>query len=343
MCKILMLTDGSRLDTKQLHKFLGYSNLALCARERDGFGWAALGTKGVFGERYVKPNDFDFRIAKKAFNLPISVKNANSFGQLSKVKGAVIAHGRTSTNNVSLANTHPFVKNNWTLIHNGVVQHHGDKYDMDSTCDTEHLAYNLSTGGVEAIERNITGYYAIGAISPDGKLHVIKDATAQLNIAYVENIKSYIIGTTRDIIKEVADNMKWKISPIDAVTDNVHAVFEGNNMVHQASISPRGRSSYYGGDDMDYLAAKAFGYKNERSDKWDYKNATSDWLTSEESRLTKQGGIVVNPLKEEVTKDCEIFMIDGTEIDFEDYQFLPVDERMKCTIIKSDGTWLERD
>jgi hypothetical protein len=331
-----MLTDGSKLSTKQLQKFLGYSNLSLCSRERDGFGWAAVGQSGVFGERYVKPNQFDFRIAKTSRQLPISKKDCNSFGKLSQVSGAVITHGRTSTNNVSLKNTHPFTKNEWTLIHNGVVQHHGDKYDMESTCDTEHLVHNLSTGGVAAIESNITGYYAIGAISPDRKLHVIKDSTAQLNIAWVENIKSYMIGTTTEIMKEVAKGMGWQLSPIDAVEDNVHAIFDGNKLLHSAAISPRGRYGYDSA--LEASAAKAFGYM----DGGRSKVSEQDWQYSDKY-YSRSKESLVNPAEDKVTSECQIFMLDGTELDFEDYQELPATEKLKCTIVKPNGDWIGYD
>ena len=181
---------------KQQNKLINTAAKLLSEYEKHGFGYVAQGERGVFGERSLSPSTFKTSFDVSDFEAPFVENKSNTFGVKTKFSGSVLFHGRTSTNDISLINTHPINKRGWSLIHNGVVSNHGPKYEMTTTNDTEHLVEYLSTVGVSGIEQHLSGYYAIAAIAPDGITHILRDDTATLFVARVDSIDSYIIATT---------------------------------------------------------------------------------------------------------------------------------------------------
>ena len=270
MCKIFTVTDASHLNVNS--KFINSVRDAVCAlSDKDGFGYSVLGSDGtISGERTIKPFNWkplqftsqDTRTDK----LPIIEKTRNCFGEV-KQKGnkSFMAHGRLSTNNVNIENTHPFMNNKVSLIHNGVVSDFTNevKSKLTTTCDTEILLRYWEKGGMEAIEDNVTGYYAMIIQDKRGTTHVIRDSRASLYIAWCRTIKSYVIATTTDIIERVAKDMKWKVEHPELILDNTHAVFEGNNIVYQQEIQPLVVSTT---TSLDSLAARAFGSRDVMDD-----------------------------------------------------------------------------
>jgi len=243
MCKIFAMSNTSKLTRKNFINLLRIVHPIITHSEVDGFGWAVLGESGIYGEKYINPTEFDFRIfnnVKENKILKELIKEeASSFGQASKPIGPLLIHGRTSTNDKTLTNTHPFIKNNWTLIHNGVVDNLGETYIMDSTCDSEHLIHYLSSGGIESIEKYVSGYYAVAAIDPNGNLHVFKDDIASLYVAYIKTIDSFIFSTTKDMISITCKKMKWEYTEINPMKGNFYMVInKENELLYSRKIKP---------------------------------------------------------------------------------------------------------
>lgn len=227
---------------EQYQKITHTASKLLGTTERDGFGHATLTDGGIYLQRYVEPKDVkpNLHQFRKSFTIP----NSNESGKLAPPKGAAMWHGRISTNDKTLINTHPIVKHGWTLIHNGVVEDSGAKYDMITTNDTEHCLERL-VQGIGEVEKHITGYYALAAIDPNGKLHIVKDDIARLHCAWVTEAKSYIFATTKDLIVDMCAKMKWTYDTIEAVADNQYLIFDQDGLlVHQQDIKPKGYSSY---------------------------------------------------------------------------------------------------
>lgn len=170
MCKVMAFSNFSKF--KSMENAVNNALVQVTHEETDGYGYAIQTKSGVFGERGLNTENCQFNMNKTDLNLPFIQKNTERFGQLDKVIGAAIFHGRTSTNQVNLINTHPINKNGWSLIHNGVVTNHGPKYKMVTSNDTEHLVHYLSEKGIHELAKNLTGYYAVCAIDPKGQLHV---------------------------------------------------------------------------------------------------------------------------------------------------------------------------
>lgn len=245
--------------------------------DKDGFGYAILSQDGeIGGEKTTKIKEFTplsmVPIDTQTSKLPIIAKMYERFGNMdfSKPK-SLIAHGRFSTNTVNLPNTHPFTNENVALIHNGVVKDDATIKigGLKTDCDTEILLRYWERGGIKDIEKNVAGYYAMAILDKAGQLHIVRDNRAPLYIAYVRNVDSYMIATTKEIIESVARSMRWKAEEAEEVLENIHAIFEGNEIVSYADISPKGGSAY----EFNSKAAKAFGSE-------DFKSTTE--LTEEE-------------------------------------------------------------
>src|SRR5271165_6816473 len=120
MCLVLAVTNMKKI---ALSKCLNDIGTTLLKEEEDGFGYAIQGKNGVFGEKTIAKK-FYTRLARKHLevNLPIVRKKHVSFGTPSELVGPGIFHGRTSTNVISLRDTHPMQIADWHLIHNGVVE-----------------------------------------------------------------------------------------------------------------------------------------------------------------------------------------------------------------------------
>lgn len=266
MCKVIGFTNAKKLTINE--SFLK-SVQATMDGERDGFGYAVLDSRSqLWGERYMNPNAIDFRIKAvrhELYSLPLRTMRANAFGEYStKGNMSAIFHGRTSTNSKVLENTHPFIKNNMALIHNGVVSDVGPNAPSLelSSCDSEHILQRYLVGGITAVTDNIQGYYACMVIDANtGHLNVFRDDIAPLHMAWCRTIDSYIIATKSEMIQELAKAHSWKLDPIDEVVPNLHVTFKGNNILGHSTFESLGYAS-----SQSSLASSSLGYELEEQD-----------------------------------------------------------------------------
>lgn len=337
MCKVIAFTNSSKLNIKKTSEVIGKKLLAI---ERDGYGYVVQGEENVFGERCIA-STFTSRLdASHCVKLPIIDKRQSVFGYNDKPKGPALFHGRTSTNDKGLTNCHPMSRDNWHLIHNGVVTDHGEKYKKYTTNDSEDLLYRL-TLGIKEVESQLTGYYAACAIGPDGRLHVIKDAIANLFIAWCPIIQSYIFATTESLIIDICKSLKIKHGQIDKVKDNCYLIFEQNELLHNETIVPRGydlKESAFASYSLGRELTTINPLDNVRSlgrdyDSWDdYKN--ENYNTPE---------IKENLMREIETMDetYTIFDQDYNEISLLEFNKLDSISQALCTIERDDGSMIE--
>lgn len=237
MCKIATFTNGKKLTLLQIEEI---GNILL-KTEQDGFGYAALGESGVFVEKTVSKT-FKSRFLRSSLGpLQSIVEPVSTYtiGQYAPIIGPVILHGRTSTNQLGIGNCHPIVKNNYYLIHNGVVTDHGPKYKTKTTTDSEHVLTRFIEG-IESVEKNLTGYYAFSCIGPDGRLYVTRDSIADLFIAWIDSHDTFLIGTTETLIKQICQVINAPSPVISKIKDDTYIVFQGNEMQFTRSIKSRG-------------------------------------------------------------------------------------------------------
>jgi predicted glutamine amidotransferase len=301
MCKVFAMTNVSQF--KVGAKFLSIVRNEVCRHaDQDGFGYAVLGKDGdIGGERTIRPLNFrpliDPSSPDTTKKLPIVLDANNSFGKIDTVTPkSLIVHGRLSTNTINLLNTHPFTNGEVALIHNGVVRDPTSTLkNLVSTCDSEILLRYWEKGGMDAIEKMVTGYYAVAILDKSGHLHIIRDDRADLFIAYNRTVDSFMIATTSEIIRNVAKEMKWKIEHPEEILEKTYTVFDSNDILDHRSISPR--TSEYGGN---YWNNNARTYENGYSTYDSEKNkSTSNVRSSSQNRSGSDDGYASERTKNE--------------------------------------------
>ena len=234
MCLVLALTNMKKVKLNQCLNDIGNT---LLKSEDDGFGYAVQGRDGVFGEKTINKR-FRTRLNRINFvSLPIVKQKYEMFGKPTELTGPGIFHGRTSTNVISLIDTHPMQIDGWNLIHNGVVDDLGPFYTKATDNDSEDVLRRLldglnKTNPMEDIEKYLRGYYAFAAIDPQGRLHICRDDIAPLHIAWSAKLETFIIGTTEGLILKVSKILDAKIGPIDEIDNETYCIFSGNELIH---------------------------------------------------------------------------------------------------------------
>lgn len=255
MCKIMAITKKAAavINRKQKDTILTLTADLFGDTERDGFGWAAWTSAGLYGERYIDPDNFSGldtlsgRVSKHRPSLfrAIEAGEIGSVGELGSLIGPIIIHGRTSTNDVKLVNTHPFIKNGWALVHNGVVSYDGPDRPLRSTCDSEHIINTYAYGrGHQEWKDTLSGYAATATITPKGGLIIAKDDAARLYFAKVGD--GYIFATCGHHITEVCDAAGVGHGAVKALKDNCALTFGPDGAAKKAEeikLSSRWRSA----------------------------------------------------------------------------------------------------
>lgn len=233
MCKIIASTSIR----SGIRTFLDKSWNNMKTTEKHGYGGAWDSNDGI---GYIKSSN------PRPYMPPSFCEGFYEESNLTPNGGAVIGHGRTATCGVSVENTHPFVHDNFALVHNGVVS--SDKYKNEiSTCDSELILQAFMAGGIHEVEKHIEGYYACFILEKTAHktiLHVIKDDMAELHTGKIKG--SWVFATTMDLLRVV--NAKY-IAP---VRDNIYLRFIGDKLVHEMDITPKQRPSMYTGGAFDY-------------------------------------------------------------------------------------------
>lgn len=247
MCKLFVLTNTANVSKNDLTRWVSVMAKHLTPSDKDGFGWASVGSQGVFGERYVGIKGITIPLLRPM--APIADKYAGvfenetiveTFGTASKPRGALIGHARMSTNSVALENSHPHRTQDYTLCHNGIVENIGESYIGLSTCDTEHLVYHLSTKGIDGMVSNVRGYYAVAALEhASGNLIVVKDGIASLFGCEIPSLDSLALSTSETQLRAILKAMKLKHTAIKPVSDNVALTFLPDGTLQSCTaISP---------------------------------------------------------------------------------------------------------
>ena len=256
MCKVFMMAginDDNRSDASDLViEMAGIIGLSM----QDGIGYAAVTSKGdLFGERWFKSQDaFDLRDEpttskeeeyivdqfQDALTLIDKPKKYNTFGDekksIAELWGdfsAITLHGRFATSAKEFRNTHPFIVNDTSLIHNGVIRNAFSLNRMkQSTCDSE-VILNLyderlvseSPSNIQSVVDDLIGYYACGVFSRDSEgnriLDIFKDQTANLSAAYIEELGVVAFVTNIDDLKCACETLDLTIGSVYKVNAGI--------------------------------------------------------------------------------------------------------------------------
>lgn len=213
MCKLLGSSKLAVRRQSQIVELTRFSAETLGKSQRDGFGFALSHDKGIYGEKYTNPETCkgmgiisrDLAVIPKGMKLSVQEgRDFLVFGDFPKtdaLTGSYISHGRTATCGREVFNSHPFTGldrngGKWTIAHNGVVESIGEKHDLQTTCDSEHiLNCFLFEKGVHSLKASISGYAAILGIDPKGRMFAFRDSTAPLYCSYIEDLAICTLST----------------------------------------------------------------------------------------------------------------------------------------------------
>lgn len=217
----------------------------------DGLGYAAITAEGnLFGERWLTNNHaFSSQIDESDKQLASMFGDAvegkvekfeyNNFGDVAPEKMvALTLHTRMATSPRGLNNTHPFVQNDTSLIHNGVIRNTTDFEFSLSTCDSEAILISYLNKNVVEDPKNfdeaakmLKGYYACGILAntEEGPVLDMFKSNARLHIAYIKDLETWVASTDDDDIKNTCKDLNYivgnmftllngKFIRIDAVT-----------------------------------------------------------------------------------------------------------------------------
>jgi hypothetical protein len=231
-----MMIPGIQKDIAKdkLWDFLIAATPHMTQNDKDGLGYAAATDRGLWGERWLRPEDtWQYRTMWSANDEAVKQRykgalsggpRYNAFTEFgdSDAPGtfAVLFHSRMATCEKSMANTHPFYREGTAMIHNGVINNIHELKQITSTCDSETILneyvdrnVKLDPDKITDVARALRGYYACGLLTTleDGTviMDIFRNPTAKLYAAWVNELQTTVFCTSQDIIKDTCKKLKW--------------------------------------------------------------------------------------------------------------------------------------
>lgn len=236
MCKVLIITGIE--DSKLAVEFMKASAKPMSVGNSDGIGYSAItrdnklfmekwhdnfrfmGDYGIITPQVIEQINPHIEALKPFYKIPESKINFGSYGNndLDNIT-TVTMHTRFATCGKEFENTHPFVYNDTSLIHNGVIYNaHTLNLNKISTCDSEnalqvYLEENVATQSSHDLTKlqtqkfldRLKGYWAFGILAKniEGKYHldVVKDG-ATLYYAFIPALgkNCMVFSTAKDTL-----------------------------------------------------------------------------------------------------------------------------------------------
>jgi predicted glutamine amidotransferase len=238
MCKVLIIPTIKEDKRELTEQFIKNMAAKMSSGNSDGLGYAGLTKTGdLFAERWFKnaqaftysssqevetslyemfgpsikegrPTAIVNKVEYSSFNSDYSLQDAVS----------ITLHARFATCEKSLTNVHPFIKNDTSVIHNGVIRNFA-KFNLEqSTCDSEaillgYLANSVGSnpGAVQALTTELIGYYVAAMYSRDANgnriLDVFNGNNTNLYIASIKELDTYVMSTSDFDIKAVCHDL----------------------------------------------------------------------------------------------------------------------------------------
>ena len=240
MCKLAIIPFIPKGAENKVFKLSHELTKLMCANDQDGFGYMALGDKGLFGERWLDP--------KHAWEVPSLHNNLsqyalcldtpgtgsyNKFGDKTNRLYSIALHARMSTCDVSLDNVHPFINESGRIgiVHNGVITNANQYKPRLSTCDSESILHQYEKHSVSnnfdslqnAVD-GLDGWFDVAAYTRNVNnvwhLDIFKESKANLFMCNVDDIGPIFITAPHHLINACA-KLKMKHSPLIKVSNNV--------------------------------------------------------------------------------------------------------------------------
>lgn len=255
MCKLFAVSNTERMSKTLLYDTIAFVSKLYGESQRDGLGFSVQSNKQRYTERYANPKNYcGVGRLKEALNTVDSFFTEKLKGEfespewkLTEGTGPLIIHGRTSTSEVNLMNTHPFTKNAWTLAHNGVVAWDGEARKMETTCDSEHLLNCYAMGKGTDDLKYLSGWAAWVAINPSGLLVAGRDEITPLHLSYSKKYETYFIATQKSDLEDYMKKIGLKNQAAIMIRANSETTFlrDGNKVTGKTHGGLARRVSQY--------------------------------------------------------------------------------------------------
>lgn len=240
MCKIMVMSGINEHNRKLAWEFTKLMAVQMSPGNSDGLGYSAVTTDGeLFGERWHNnteafsvrhvndPSSTEELDMLKAYGGSLVSEEKpiryNRYGVINEDSVAAITlHTRLATSGKQFVNTHPFVRDGVSLIHNGVISNAYELEVIQSTCDSEailnlYIQHNVRDNPqqIQKVASKLDGYYACGVIAETKKygyvVDIFKDSRARLSAAYIRDMNIVVFATSIDDIVAVAQQMGMEI------------------------------------------------------------------------------------------------------------------------------------
>lgn len=250
MCKIVTIKTIEKGKEANALKFAKAVTPFMCASDRDGFGYFALGSDGMFGERWLNPKDAwnDNKTMMSPAEEALLMEHQgfmhvtglaafkNSFGKKTQRMHTLALHSRMATCEKGLKNVHPFVNGNTAIIHNGAIDNPTVYGKRESTCDSEVIllgydAYDIANAPMNLDEMvfRLDGWLASVALTQNSKgqwlLDVFKDGT-NLHAVFVYPLNTIVFATDPMHVINACKVLKWKYGAIMKIEDYTHMRYD---------------------------------------------------------------------------------------------------------------------
>jgi hypothetical protein len=243
MCKLLGFSVKTKLTQEKLNEVIKTSK-ELLKDQKDGFGYALSGgdIEGITSLRLTNGSLLGYGYDEPEEWADITRQPYKAKGKLAPCTAGIF-HGRTSTNSVSIQNTHPFVNDDLALVHNGIVTYTGKTRKKKGTCDSEDIFNSFTMGGGwKELKKYYSGYAGLLLLRPDGVITIYKDETPSLYVCKIA--EGFVVGTssfdTTSLAKLLDDapNAPWMLKP------NIATTCKDGKILSKKKVEPMERRSY---------------------------------------------------------------------------------------------------
>lgn len=227
MCKVMIL-KGIQDSAKAL-KFMEAVAPNMSIFNTDGIGYSAVNSKNkMFMEKWHYNKQFletetviDADTLKQlepfAKKIPFVKQNYTSYGDVTRDDlRTVTMHTRYATCGRDFENTHPFIVNDMSLIHNGVIRNADVlKLNQVSTCDSENalqlynnlnISMSSSPEEIQNFTDSLQGYWAFAFLAKNASGNYMLDIVRETATLFYANLPELgddctVFATTKEIIE----------------------------------------------------------------------------------------------------------------------------------------------
>lgn len=299
MCKISIIAGIKPENRVNAIKFVKKMAEIMSVSNSDGLGYAAVDVNGnLFAERWLNNKD---AFVSKHESYDTDVKISNVFGKALKGKDisktytshgtpdlnkmtAITLHTRLATSTRGMENTHPFIDDDTSVIHNGIINNHKDFKLTLSTCDSESILVSYLQNMVGMVPENIisvanslVGYYACGMFARNEQgervMDVFKGNNDDLYITYISELGTWVMASFDTHIKTACESLGFKHSTIFQMNDGFLMRFDpitGIQLLQQEfKVGSRYESTTHRNYDRGDYSARNHGA-------WEYNHKTGN-------------------------------------------------------------------